>query len=69
MKIVLSVIEKKLIHQLYSKYNMTVLIQKREMVDTTSFKMTIYNFSSSFFEVGLFRKNMVCYVFKHFCQR
>lgn len=50
MKIVLSVIEKKLIHQLYSKYNMTVLIQKREMVDTTSFKMTIYNFSSSFFE-------------------
>ena len=34
MKIVLSVIEKKLIHQLYSKYNMTVLIQKREMVDT-----------------------------------
>lgn len=49
MKIVLSVIEKKLIHQLYSKYNMTVLIQKREMVDTT-FKMTIYNFSSSFFE-------------------
>lgn len=50
MKIVLSVIEKKLIHQLYSKYNMTVLIQKREMVDTTSFKMTIYNFFSSFFE-------------------
>lgn len=50
MKIVLSVIEKKLILQLYSKYNMTVLIQKREMVDTTSFKMTIYNFSSSFFE-------------------
>lgn len=33
MKIVLSVIEKKLIHQLYSKYNMTVLIQKREMVE------------------------------------
>lgn len=39
MKIVLSVIEKKLIHQLYSKYNMTVLIQKREMVDTNVIKL------------------------------
>ena len=33
MKIVLSVIEKKLIHQLYSKYNMTVLIQMQILLE------------------------------------